>query len=83
MNGEQKLIMGTRGSPLALRQAEWVKQQLQQMYPALEFELRVIRTQGDKILDAALSKIGGKGLFTREIEQKLLDGSVSRRLRAR
>jgi len=68
--------IGTRGSQLALYQAEKVKSTLQDVFPALEVELVIIKTKGDKILDVALSKIGDKGLFTKEIENALLDGSV-------
>ena len=73
---KEKITIGTRGSELALWQSEWVSSQLQSIYGRLEVELRVIRTTGDKILDTALSKIGDKGLFTREIEQQLLAGGV-------
>lgn len=68
--------IGTRGSPLALWQAEWVKSQLLAKHPGLTVELEIIQTQGDKILDVALAKVGGKGLFVKEIENALLDNSV-------
>jgi len=73
---KEKITIGSRGSELALWQAKWVKSQLQSIYRRLEVELRIIRTTGDKILDTALSKIGDKGLFTREIEQQLLAGQI-------
>jgi hydroxymethylbilane synthase len=66
--------IATRGSKLALWQARHVKSRLQERYPGLEVELVVIKTQGDKILDVPLAKIGGKGLFVKEIEEALLDG---------
>jgi len=71
-----KLRLGTRGSRLALWQAEWVASEMQRLYPTLQIEIRVIKTQGDKILDVALSKIGDKGLFTKEIENALLAGEI-------
>lgn len=70
------ILIGTRGSSLALVQAESIKEQLSQQFPDRPFELQIIKTTGDRILDAPLSKIGDKGLFTREIEQALLDGSI-------
>lgn len=73
---KKKIIIGTRGSKLALWQSEWVKAELQRTYQQLEIELRIIHTTGDKILDTALSKIGDKGLFTKEIEQQLLNRSI-------
>jgi hydroxymethylbilane synthase len=68
--------IGTRGSQLALYQAEKVKATLEHIFPDLQVELKIIKTKGDKILDVALSKIGDKGLFTKEIENELIDGSV-------
>lgn len=73
---KDKLIIGTRGSALALVQSEWVKARLQKAHPGLAVELRVIQTKGDKILDTALAKIGDKGLFTKEMENELLAGSM-------
>jgi len=64
--------IGTRGSKLALWQANWVKSVLEKKYPSTPVELIIIKTQGDKILDVPLAKVGGKGLFVKEIEQKLL-----------
>lgn len=72
---EKKLIIGTRGSALALWQAEYVKNRLKNEC-GLDSELEIIKTQGDKILDVPLAKIGGKGLFTKELEQKLLDKEI-------
>jgi hydroxymethylbilane synthase len=73
---KQKIRIGTRGSQLALYQAEKVKSTLLAVYPDMTVEIEIIKTKGDKILDVALSKIGDKGLFTKEIENALLDKSV-------
>jgi len=70
------ITIGTRGSQLALYQANRVKDQLQEHHPAHTFQIKIIKTKGDKILDVALSKIGDKGLFTKELEWELLDGSI-------
>ncbi|MCG6911874.1 MAG: hydroxymethylbilane synthase [Deltaproteobacteria bacterium] len=64
--------IGTRGSKLALWQANWVKSAIEAGHPSLEVEITVIKTRGDKILDVPLAKIGGKGLFVKEIEEALL-----------
>ncbi|MGB9716332.1 MAG: hydroxymethylbilane synthase [Thermodesulfovibrionales bacterium] len=71
-----KIYIGTRGSKLALWQAEWVKTELQKRYPELEIILTKIKTTGDKILDVPLAKIGGKGLFVKEIEEALLKHKI-------
>jgi hydroxymethylbilane synthase len=68
--------LGTRGSVLALWQANWVKSQLERLQPGLGVELVRIKTTGDKILDVPLAKIGGKGLFTKELDDALLDGRI-------
>jgi hydroxymethylbilane synthase len=68
--------IGTRGSKLALWQANWVKSALNQKFPRLTIELDIIKTQGDKILDVPLALVGGKGLFVKEIEQALMDRRV-------
>ena len=68
------LKIATRQSPLALWQAEHIKQRLEQMYADVHVELVTFVTQGDKILDTPLAKIGGKGLFVKELEAALLDG---------
>jgi hydroxymethylbilane synthase len=70
------LKIGTRGSKLALWQANWVKSALNKKYPHQPIELAPIKTQGDKIIDVPLAKVGGKGLFVKEIEQALLDRRV-------
>ncbi len=68
--------IGTRGSKLALWQAEWVKSRLENLHPGLSVELTIIKTKGDKILDVPLAKVGGKGLFVKEIEEALLAGRI-------
>lgn len=68
--------IGTRGSQLALWQADWVKSNLQSTYPSLSVELVIIKTKGDKILDVPLAQVGGKGLFVKEIEAAIIDGRV-------
>ena len=68
--------IGTRGSKLALYQAYRVKDELQPHYPDTEFTIEIIKTKGDKILDVALSKIGDKGLFTKEIEEALFNHEI-------
>jgi len=70
------LKIATRQSPLAMWQAEFVKAQLQKHHPSIKVELVTFTTRGDKILDTSLSKIGGKGLFVKELEHALLDGSA-------
>ena len=68
--------IGTRGSKLALYQANLVKSKLEEAYPEQSFEIVIISTKGDKILDVALSKIGDKGLFTKELEHALFANEV-------
>ncbi|WP_025322111.1 hydroxymethylbilane synthase [Deferrisoma camini] len=68
------LRIATRKSQLALWQANWVKSELERLHPGLEVELVKVVTKGDKILDVPLAKVGGKGLFVKEIEDALLDG---------
>ncbi len=72
----RKIIIGTRASKLALWQAEWVKSELERLYPGIEVELNKIKTTGDKILDVPLAKVGGKGLFVKEIEEAMLRGEA-------
>jgi hydroxymethylbilane synthase len=71
-----KLIFATRPSALARWQTQWVIQALQDIHPGLNCEEKVMTTRGDKILDRPLPEIGGKGLFTQELEAELLQGSV-------
>ncbi len=72
----RKIRIGTRASRLALWQAEFVSTELKNFFPELEIELVKIRTTGDKILDAPLAKIGGKGLFTKELETQMAAGAI-------
>ncbi len=75
-----RLTIGTRGSPLALVQAEMVRRALAAIDPDLEapeaVHIQVIRTTGDRVQDRTLAEIGGKGLFTKEIEEALLAGAI-------
>ncbi|ARB47307.1 MULTISPECIES: hydroxymethylbilane synthase [Alloalcanivorax] len=68
------LRIATRSSPLAIWQAEYVQRRLEALHEGLSVELVRIKTQGDKILDTPLAKIGGKGLFVKELEQAMMDG---------
>jgi len=70
------LKIGTRGSKLALAQSEWVKKKIEKRHTDARVELVRIKTTGDKILDSPLSKIGGKGLFVKEIEEALLNKHI-------
>lgn len=72
----RKIIVGSRRSKLALTQTNWVIEQLRKIDPSYEFEVKEIVTKGDKILDVTLSKVGGKGLFVKEIEQAMLNGEI-------
>ncbi len=72
----EKIRLGTRGSPLALWQANWIKNQLEETHEGLQVELITIKTTGDKIQDVPLAKIGGKGLFLKEIEDALLKNKI-------
>ena len=71
---DQLIRIATRNSPLALWQANYIAEQLRRIHPGLKTELVKMTTRGDKILDAPLAKIGGKGLFVKELEQGLLEG---------
>lgn len=73
---ESTIVVGTRGSQLALWQANWVKQAIEKIRPDLHVDLAIIKTKGDKILDVPLAKVGGKGLFVKEIEEALLDRRI-------
>ena len=70
------IIIGSRGSQLALWQANWVKSELERIHSGVEVKIKVITTSGDKIQDVPLAKIGGKGLFVKEIEEALLSKEV-------
>ncbi len=71
-----RLVIGSRASPLAMVQAVYVQDALMRSNPGLDVEIKKIKTSGDKILDVPLSRIGGKGLFTKEIEEALLGGRI-------
>lgn len=71
-----ELIIATRGSKLALWQSEYIKVLLEKQYPDLKIVLNVMKTKGDKIIDTPLAKIGGKGLFTKELEDAMLNGKA-------
>ncbi len=76
-NGQRStLVLGTRGSKLALCQSEWFQSKIQEIVPEVHVTLRKIQTSGDKIVDVPLAKIGGKGLFVKEIEDALLTGEI-------
>lgn len=72
----RKFIVGSRRSKLALTQTNWVIDQLRKLDPNYDFEVKEIVTKGDRILDVTLAKVGGKGLFVKEIEQAMLDGEI-------
>lgn len=71
-----KIRVGTRGSNLALIQTNWAIDRLKEKFPEVEFEVKIIKTKGDKILHLSLDKIGDKGLFVKEIESQLLEGDI-------
>lgn len=71
-----KLIIGSRGSDLALWQTNFIKSELEKIFPEKQFEIRIIKTTGDKMLKVALSKIGDKGLFTKQLETALLEEEI-------
>lgn len=70
------IVIGTRSSKLALWQADFVADAIKKEYPELHIEKKLMTTKGDKILDAPLAKIGGKGLFTKELETEMLAGGI-------
>ena len=73
---KKKIRIGTRGSQLALWQANFIKSEIQRLFPDLDVELNIIKTTGDRITDRPLAMIGGKGLFVKEIETALLDNDI-------
>lgn len=72
----RKIVIGSRRSKLAVTQTNWVRAQLEKLGAPFEFEIKEILTKGDRILDVTLSKVGGKGLFIKEIEQAMYDGEI-------
>ena len=73
-NKKSRIIIGTRGSELALWQANFIKDRLAEI--GLDSELKIIKTQGDKILNLSFDKLEGKGFFTKELEEELLNGTI-------
>jgi hydroxymethylbilane synthase len=73
---KQKIVIGSRGSELALWQANFVKKELEKKNKNVSVEIKIVKTKGDKILDVALSKIGDKSLFTKELEVELLNKNI-------
>ncbi len=76
MGTRKKLRLGTRKSALALAQSSWVKERIEVYWPDVKVDLRKISTRGDKILNVPLAKVGGKGLFVKEIEDAILRGDA-------
>ncbi|MEJ7616568.1 MAG: hypothetical protein WKF30_06280 [Pyrinomonadaceae bacterium] len=72
MNKRHNIIIGSRGSQLALWQANWVRTRLGELYPDLQIHIEIIKTTGDVMKHAPLALIGGKGVFTKELEEALL-----------
>ncbi|UOQ93886.1 hydroxymethylbilane synthase [Halobacillus shinanisalinarum] len=72
----RKIVIGSRKSNLAITQTEWVIEQLKRINPSYEFEIKRISTKGDQILDVTLNKVGGKGLFIKEIEQAMYNKEI-------
>ena len=73
---KKKIIIGSRGSELALRQANFVKRELEKKHRQIIAEIKIVKTKGDKILDVALSKIGDKSIFTKELETQLIERKI-------
>ena len=73
---KNRIIIGSRGSDLALWQSNFIKSELQKKNKNLKVEIKIIKTTGDKILDVALSKIGDRSLFTKELEVALLNKEI-------
>jgi len=73
---KDRLTIGSRGSKLALWQAEWIKARLGERHPRTQVSIEIIKTSGDVLKDAPLTLIGGKGVFTKELEEALLDGRI-------
>ncbi|KAK5580986.1 hypothetical protein RB653_001013 [Dictyostelium firmibasis] len=71
-----KVVIGSRKSQLAMLQTEWVRDRIQELNPGITVEIKTMDTTGDKVLDVSLSKIGDKGLFTKELEDMMLNGTI-------
>ena len=71
-----RLRIGSRGSTLAFAQSTWVKQQIESRYPDIQVELSIIKTSGDRFIDRPIAAVGGKGVFTKEIEDALLNRTI-------
>jgi hydroxymethylbilane synthase len=71
-----RLRIGSRGSTLAFAQSTWVKQQIESRYPDLQVEMSIIKTSGDRFVDRPIAAVGGKGVFTKEIEDALLNRTI-------
>lgn len=76
MSSVKRIRIGTRASKLALRQSTWVRERIAEQHPGLHTDVVRIKTTGDKIIDVPLAKVGGKGLFVKEIEEGLLRGEI-------
>ena len=76
LKNRDHLIIGSRGSRLALWQAEWVKAKLASLHPQVKVHLEIVKTSGDVMKDVPLAIIGGRGVFTKELEEALLDGRI-------
>ncbi|MFH1602819.1 MAG: hydroxymethylbilane synthase, partial [Pseudomonadota bacterium] len=74
MNHPDRIVIATRQSRLALWQAEHVRERLRELYPQCRVEFLALSTRGDEVLDTSLAKIGGKGLFVKELELALAEG---------
>lgn len=72
----ERVVIGSRGSRLARWQAEWVRSRLAALNPRVEFHIEIVRTSGDILANAPLTKIGGRGVFTKELEEALQDGRI-------
>ena len=73
---KKNIRIGTRGSKLALWQANFIKSEIERLFPDLDVELKIIKTTGDRITDRPLALVGGKGLFVKEIENALLNSDI-------
>jgi hydroxymethylbilane synthase len=76
LKNRDHFIIGSRGSKLALWQAEWVRTRLEALHPGADVRIEIIKTSGDALRDVPLAVIGGRGVFTKELEEALLDGRI-------